>query len=329
MSVQPNKCVTLILRVTSANYNGVPLISKHVTAVLLVPGFLLMQGLLPAQSASDAPLRPVAAEAPGATPAETPVVPPPATHAILPGEPGSTQDKRIAGILPNYRTADSTTPFAPLTVGQKWKIATKDTFDYPSYVLAGAFAGLSQLDNSNPSFGQGLKGYAKRYAAGIADQDMGNFMTEAIYPTLLHEDPRYFRKVDGSVKSRLLWAVDARSDHKHGFRPFALQYVGMARERYGGRYRKSILSERARRRRNVAAHAESGGDRHDFGRAQGILARHQETLAPQAHQQRKHRLILNRSLWSRLRKAFRAVTKNGLYYSSRVTFTVISAVTSR
>jgi hypothetical protein len=167
-----------------------------------------MQGLLPAQSASDAPLRPVAAEAPGATPAETPVVPPPATHAILPGEPGSTQDKRIAGILPNYRTADSTTPFAPLTVGQKWKIATKDTFDYPSYVLAGAFAGLSQLDNSNPSFGQGLKGYAKRYAAGIADQDMGNFMTEAIYPTLLHEDPRYFRKVDGSVKSRLLWAVE-------------------------------------------------------------------------------------------------------------------------
>lgn len=112
------------------------------------------------------------------------------------------------GVLPNYRTADSTTPFVALTVGQKWKIATKDTFDYPSYVLAAAFAGISQLDNSNPSFGQGLKGYAKRYAAGIADQDMGNFMTEAIYPTLLREDPRYFRKVNGSVKSRLLWAVE-------------------------------------------------------------------------------------------------------------------------
>lgn len=132
----------------------------------------------------------------------------PPAHAILPGEPGSTQDKRIAGILPNYRTVDSTTPFLPLTVGQKWKIATKDTFDYPSYALAAAFAGLSQLDNSNPSFGQGFKGYAKRYAAGIADQDIGNFMTEAIYPTLLHEDPRYFRKVNGSVKSRLAWAVE-------------------------------------------------------------------------------------------------------------------------
>ena len=156
--------------------------------------------MLLAQGASDGATQPV--------PAETPVVSAPPAHAILPGEPGSTQDKRIAGILPNYRTADNTMPFAPLTVGQKWKIATKDTFDYPSYILAGAFAGISQLDNSNPSFGQGLKGYAKRYAAGIADQDMGNFMTEAIYPTLLHEDPRYFRKVNGSVKGRLLWAVE-------------------------------------------------------------------------------------------------------------------------
>lgn len=111
-------------------------------------------------------------------------------------------------MLPNYRTADSTQTYLPLTIGQKWKIATKDTFDYPSYVLAGAFAGISQLDNSNPEFGQGLRGYGKRYAAGIADQDMGNFMTEAIFPTLLHEDPRYFRKVNGTVKRRLLWALE-------------------------------------------------------------------------------------------------------------------------
>jgi hypothetical protein len=178
----------------------VSLISKNVTAILLVPSFLLMHGMLFAQGASDA--------VPVESPVLTPVAPPPPGHAILPGDPGSTQDKRIAGILPNYRTADNTTPFAPLTVAQKWRIATKDTFDYPSYALAAAFAGLSQLNNSNPSFGQGAEGYAKRYAAGIADQDIGNFMTEAIYPTLLHEDPRYFRKVNGSVKSRLLWAVE-------------------------------------------------------------------------------------------------------------------------
>jgi len=189
---------------TSAKDNGAHLISKHLTGLWLVPGIFLLQSLLLGQGASSVAEQPATAE----TPALAPAAIAPSGHAILPGEPGSTQDKRIAGILPNYRTADNTAPFAPLTVGQKWKIATKDTFDYPSYVLAAAFAGISQLDNSNPEFGQGLKGYGKRYAAGIADQDLGNFMTEAVYPTLLHQDPRYFRKVNGSVKSRLAWAVE-------------------------------------------------------------------------------------------------------------------------
>lgn len=166
-------------------------------------GLLLIPGSLPAQEGPNAEDQPTAGPSPA--PAIAPAQP---QHAILPGDPGSTQDKRILGVLPNYRTADSTQTYLPLTIGQKWKIATKDTFDYPSYVLAGAFAGISQLDNSNPEFGQGLRGYGKRYAAGIADQDMGNFMTEAIFPTLLHEDPRYFRKVNGTVKRRLLWALE-------------------------------------------------------------------------------------------------------------------------
>jgi hypothetical protein len=122
-------------------------------------------------------------------------------------QPGVVQDKRAFGVLPNYRTADGTVPYTPITTKQKFTIAEKDTFDWPSYILGGAFAGISQLDNSNPSFGQGFKGYAKRYAANVADQDIGNFMTEAIMPTLFHEDPRYFRKVNGSIKGRILYAA--------------------------------------------------------------------------------------------------------------------------
>ena len=131
----------------------------------------------------------------------------PAGHTPLPGDPGSGQDKRIFGVLPNYRTADGTKPFMPITTKQKFTIATKDTFDYPSYILAGAFSGISQLDNSNPSFGQGVKGYAHRYVTAVADQDIGNYMTEAIYPSLFRQDPRYFRKVNGSVMGRLGYAV--------------------------------------------------------------------------------------------------------------------------
>jgi hypothetical protein len=129
----------------------------------------------------------------------------PATGGLSPLAPG--QDKRAYGILPNYRTAEASAPYKPLRSAQKFWIASKDTLDYPSYFLAGFFSGVSQLDNSNPSYGQGLKGYAKRYAAGVADQDIGNFMTEAIMPSLLHEDPRYFRLGHGKFMTRLGYAA--------------------------------------------------------------------------------------------------------------------------
>ena len=191
------KCVTIILYGTSAKDNGVLLISKNVTAVLLVPGFFLMQGLLLAQGASEQP-----------APPESPAAVAPDGHTLLPGEPGSTQDKRIFGVLPNYRTADGTIPFSPITTKQKYTIAAKDTFNYPSYVIAAMFSAISQANNTNPEFGQGTEGYLKRYASAVADQDLGNFMTEAIFPSLLHEDPRYFRKVNGSAKSRLAYSLD-------------------------------------------------------------------------------------------------------------------------
>src|SRR5271165_3796487 len=97
--------------------------------------------------------------------------PAPATaQAVIPGEAGSTIDKRAYGVLPNYRTAEEDAPYAPLTIKQKFTIARKDTLDWPSYILASAFAGLSQVNNSNPSYHQGVEGYAKRYGASVADQ---------------------------------------------------------------------------------------------------------------------------------------------------------------
>jgi len=102
-------------------------------------------------------------------------------------------DKRVFGVLPNYRTANATEVYTPISAKYKMTIAAKDSFDYPLVLLAGAFAGLGQLSNQNPSFGQGTAGYARRLATGYADQAIGNMLTEGFMPILLHEDPRYFR----------------------------------------------------------------------------------------------------------------------------------------
>jgi hypothetical protein len=114
---------------------------------------------------------------------------------------------RVFGVLPNYRTADSSQIGTVLSNRAKLDIAAKDSFDYPLVALAGVLAGLGQLTNQQPSFGQGLKGYGHRLVTNYGDQAMGNMFTEGLFPVILHEDPRYFRRGTGSVWSRAGYAL--------------------------------------------------------------------------------------------------------------------------
>jgi len=116
-------------------------------------------------------------------------------------------DKRILGVLPNYRTVQDTGDFEPLTARRKLWIASKDTFDYPTWFTAAAFAGFYQMEDSPSSFGQGTAGYFKRYGASLADQMNGNMLTEGILPVLFHEDPRYFRRGTGPKWHRTGYAL--------------------------------------------------------------------------------------------------------------------------
>jgi hypothetical protein len=117
------------------------------------------------------------------------------------------EDKRIFGVLPNNRTTEGSIPFHPISARQKFHIAVLDSFDWPVIPTSAAFAGLYQLENQNPSFGQGVKGYAQRFATAYGDQMIGNIMTEGLVPWITHEDPRYFRSGEGTFLGRAGYAL--------------------------------------------------------------------------------------------------------------------------
>jgi hypothetical protein len=142
--------------------------------------------------------------APPTPPATTAPDPAPAANAPAATPSGNS---RVFGVLPNFRTADVSQIGTVLTNREKLTIASKDSFDYPLVILAGAFAGLGQLTDQQPSFGQGFKGYAHRLVTNYADQAMGNMFTEGFFPVLLREDPRYFRLGKGGAWSRLGYAL--------------------------------------------------------------------------------------------------------------------------
>lgn len=122
------------------------------------------------------------------------------------GSPQVNQ-KRIFGIIPNNRTSPSLREYKPVTIKEKFSIASQDVFDRGTVVLGALFAGQGQLANSNRSFGQGVAGYARYFAASYADYAIGDYMTEAIFPAAFHQDPRYFRRGTGSAWTRLRYSV--------------------------------------------------------------------------------------------------------------------------
>jgi hypothetical protein len=107
----------------------------------------------------------------------------------------STTDQRILGVIPNYQTvSNSQQSVSPLSVKQKFGLFAKETFDPFIVVSSAAGAALSQAHNDHPQYGQGSGPYAERFGAAVADVTTQNFFSDAVLASLLHEDPRYFRK---------------------------------------------------------------------------------------------------------------------------------------
>jgi hypothetical protein len=121
-------------------------------------------------------------------------------------ETGTIND-RIFEVLPNYGTVESSKAPPPLRSSQKFRLATASVFDWAAYPFNGLLAAIGQAKNDPKSWGQGWDAYAKRYGASFADNSIGTYMTTAIFPSLLHEDPRYYQMGKGTFRHRSLYAL--------------------------------------------------------------------------------------------------------------------------
>jgi hypothetical protein len=118
-----------------------------------------------------------------------------------------TSNDRILWTMPNFLTLENAGDIPPLTVGQKFKVTARGVFDPFEFVLIGFVAGINQASNSNPTYGQGIEGYAKRYGTAYGDNAIENFMASAVFPSLLHQDPRYYQLGHGGFWRRSEHAV--------------------------------------------------------------------------------------------------------------------------
>jgi len=118
---------------------------------------------------------------------------------------GTSKD-RLFYTLPNFLTLE-TKNVPRLTTKDKFKVVTRGTFDYVEIPWYGFLSGISQAENSEPGYGQGAAGYGKRFGAAFADGTIENYMTGAVLPSLLRQDPRFYQSGEGSFLHRTGYAI--------------------------------------------------------------------------------------------------------------------------
>lgn len=102
---------------------------------------------------------------------------------------------------------DPHAPVPPLPARQKFELAYRRTVDPSSFFRAGFVTGFDEAASVGPSYGDGARALGQLYGYNLAGLASNEFFTDGLLPAVFHQDPRYFRKGTGSVKSRIAWAL--------------------------------------------------------------------------------------------------------------------------
>ncbi len=150
-------------------------------------------------------------------------VPSDAAVEVIPVEPilPVAQDVRMLGILPTYLVVeDSSHGVQALTTKQKFGLFLRETTDPSTFAAAGLAAALSQSGNSTPKYGVGAGPMGQRLGAAYAEIAVGNFLSDAVFASAFHQDPRYYRMGSGhSILRRTAYSLSriviTRNDSGH------------------------------------------------------------------------------------------------------------------
>ncbi len=115
------------------------------------------------------------------------------------------EKQRVFGVVPNFYVSYEHDA-APLTPKLKFQLAVKALTDPVTLAGFGMNAAIYQAAGY-PSYRQGAAGYGERLGATFAGGYSKILLGDAVFPSLLHQDPRYFYQGTGTTKSRLLHAM--------------------------------------------------------------------------------------------------------------------------
>ena len=117
------------------------------------------------------------------------------------------EHQRVLGFIPNIYVTYEPHP-EPLTTGMKFHLAYKGLTHPTFFAFEALWAGVEQAADMT-DYRQGARGYGERFGANLASGSSEALFANAILPSLLHQDPRYFYRGSGTKRSRAWHAIIA------------------------------------------------------------------------------------------------------------------------
>jgi len=123
------------------------------------------------------------------------------------GNTPAQQPPRILGIMPNFRAVSAGVIPPPPTPKQAFVIATKNSFDYSSFLFVGITSLMAEGTNTHTQLGKGMPGFGRYYWRGFVDKTDGNYLVIFALPTVFHQDERYYSLGRASILKRIVYAA--------------------------------------------------------------------------------------------------------------------------
>lgn len=108
--------------------------------------------------------------------------------------------------MPNYRAVSAGTKPPPPTPREAFMVATRNSFDYSSFVFVGVTSLLAEGTNAHSQLGKGVGGYWAYYWRGYLDKTDGNYWVDWAMPTIFHQDERYYAMGEGGFWKRAVYS---------------------------------------------------------------------------------------------------------------------------
>jgi Carboxypeptidase regulatory-like domain len=129
------------------------------------------------------------------------------TKEELAEEQVKTEEKqRILGVIPNFFVTYDHNAL-PLNARQKYELAFRTLIDPETISVDFLSSGVQQGTGGPKGYGNGSRGYAKRFAASYGTGSIDTMLGGAVLPSLFKQDPRYFYKGTGTIRQRALYAM--------------------------------------------------------------------------------------------------------------------------